>query len=212
MPAEVNPVSGQSWNEESPQGATLGGNKPLHRFMKGQPRIVGIIVLIVGASSFVVSVSIKPYSHQAIYENFAQNFLLESLFIICGILYIVTDHNATKKTVTISLGLSIVTLLVVCWYILCTLPDVAHNYYLYSYFYEENSPETSNATAFPYSEVMGVTVEVIFLFHFTVGAVIFIIMSTLAGAALRSTKSQAVLIMTTTPTETPDERGTQEGS
>lgn len=39
-------------------------------------------------------------------------------------------------------------------------------------------------------KAMGVTIEAIFVFYSFVGGIIFIVMSTLAGAALRSTKSQ----------------------
>lgn len=39
-------------------------------------------------------------------------------------------------------------------------------------------------------QAMGVSVEAIYLFYSVVGAIIFIVMSALAGAALRSTKSQ----------------------
>lgn len=39
-------------------------------------------------------------------------------------------------------------------------------------------------------EVMGFSVEVLYLFYTVVGAIIMIAMTTLAGAALRSTKSQ----------------------
>lgn len=40
------------------------------------------------------------------------------------------------------------------------------------------------------SQAMGLSLEVIFLVHSFVGAIIFIVMSIMAGAALRSTKSQ----------------------
>lgn len=48
-------------------------------------------------------------------------------------------------------------------------------------------------------QAMGVSVEAIYLFYSIVGAIIFIVMSSLAGAALRSTKTQVndiILLMT----------------
>lgn len=52
---------------------------------------------------------------------------------------------------------------------------------------------------------MGLALEAVFVFYTLVGAVILIVMSALAGAALRSTKTQAVVMMTTASTETPTE-------
>lgn len=44
---------------------------------------------------------------------------------------------------------------------------------------------------------MGLALEAILAFYTFVVAIIFIVMSALAGIALRSTKSQAIVVMTT---------------
>lgn len=48
----------------------------------------------------------------------------------------------------------------------------------------------SECGLFVSAQALGMTIEVIFLIHSLVGAIIFIIMSAFAGAALRPTKTQ----------------------
>ncbi|XP_044058175.1 uncharacterized protein LOC122878816 isoform X2 [Siniperca chuatsi] len=163
MSVELYSPSGPGGTNASLQGTTVGGSKPLHRFIRAQPKITG--------------------------------------FIICGMMYILTEHHPTKKTVTISLALSIVTILGSFWTVLYTLPYLAHFHYRdYSDFLEYNVTDTEEVWS-SYHEAMEMTVEMIFWVYAFVGAIIFIVMSVLAGAALRSTKSQAILEMTAMPTE-----------
>ncbi|XP_041846673.1 uncharacterized protein LOC121643363 [Melanotaenia boesemani] len=203
MSAELYTASQPAENNGSLQTTTVGGSKPLHRFLKGQPKIMGTVVLIIGASFFILSIAISTghFAHH-IWTTIPPGFLLGTLFIISGILFIVTELNPTKKTVTISLALSIVSILGACWTVLHILPDL--HFLRSSAYFDENITDTELAWA-NYSEAMGVTVEALFLFYSFVGAIIFIVMSVLAGAALRSTKSQAVVVMTTTSTTTPAE-------
>ncbi|XP_029283038.1 uncharacterized protein LOC115005367 isoform X3 [Cottoperca gobio] len=147
MSVELYGVSGPGGNNASVKGTTVYGTKPLHRFIKGQPKINGIMLLVLGSSFISIFLAIVPE-----YESITVGiFVLGILFVICGILYILTAHNPTKKT------------------------------------------------------AMGESVEMIFLFHIIMGAIICIIMSTLAVAALRSTNSQASVMMTAMPAETPVE-------
>uniref|UniRef100_A0A3Q0QNF9 Uncharacterized protein n=1 Tax=Amphilophus citrinellus TaxID=61819 RepID=A0A3Q0QNF9_AMPCI len=126
MSAELLSVSQPRGNNGSLQGTTVGAGKPIHRFLKGQPKILGV-----------------RHGHKYTHSHLC--------LIICGIMYVLTEHNPTKKT---------------------------H---------------------------MGLALEAVFVFYTLVGAVILIVMSALAGAALRSTKTQAVVMMTTASTETPTE-------
>uniref|UniRef100_A0A4W6FV35 Uncharacterized protein n=1 Tax=Lates calcarifer TaxID=8187 RepID=A0A4W6FV35_LATCA len=147
MSAELYTASGPGG--KNLQGTTVGGSKPLHRFIKGQPKITGVS---------------RIHTH------------IHAQIIICQILI---DYY-----VTVSLALSIVTILGTCWTLLHILPELGHShYYRYYEFIEENMTEIDDAA-------MGVTIEAIFVFYSFVGGIIFIVMSTLAGAALRSTKSQ----------------------
>ncbi|XP_069549879.1 uncharacterized protein [Brachyistius frenatus] len=209
MSAELYSVSGPGGNNESFQGTTVGGNKPLHRFIRGQPKMIGIVVLVLGVSLFTVSVSIvtDTYNYHLL-TAIPSGFLLGSMCIVTGILYILTEHNPTKKTVTISLALSVVSVLLSGWTILHILPGMGpypyrhrHSVYLDS---EDNFTKSLSDWSLEYED-MGETLAAIFLFHSFVGGIIFIVMSAFAGAALRSTKSQAIVMITTTPSETPAE-------
>uniref|UniRef100_A0A3Q1JAA1 Uncharacterized protein n=1 Tax=Anabas testudineus TaxID=64144 RepID=A0A3Q1JAA1_ANATE len=207
MSVQLYSASGSGGKEASIQGTTVGGSKPLHRFIKGQPKIVGIIVLILGASSFTVTAALNNgLSTHYIWTAIPLNFMVGSLFITSGILFILTEHNPTKKIVTASLALSIVTILVAFWSVLHLVvhlePYSHHRHYDYS---EDNTTENNDAVWQQDSETMGFTMELIFTFYHLVGIIIFIVMSCFAGAALRSTKSQAVVVMTTAPPETPAE-------
>ncbi|XP_031170287.1 membrane-spanning 4-domains subfamily A member 4D-like [Sander lucioperca] len=189
MSAELYCVSEPGGNNASLQSTTVGGSKPLHRFLKGQPKIIGIIMLVMGSSFFTVSIAIIPdYFSSFIWTAIRPGFLMGILFIISGIVYILTEHSPTKKTVTISLALSIVTILGACWTLLGMVPSLRFSHYI----------DSSH-------EEMKLSMDLIFLVHSIVGAIIFIVMSCLAGAALRSTKSQAIVVMTTIPAETPVE-------
>ncbi|KAL6113287.1 uncharacterized protein ACO6RY_11612 [Pungitius sinensis] len=202
MSAELYRASDSSGNNANLQGTAVGGIKPLHRFIKGQPKIVGIIALVLGSSFFLLAIAIAPENLVLIGANDPSLFLQGTMFILCGILYILTEHNPTKKKVTISLALSIVTILGVCWTLLRTMPYFVVNHrFGFPDFSEDNTTDGSYLT----SEEVGTIAEGICLIYSVLGAVIFIVMSCLAVASLRSTKSQAVVMMTIAANETPVE-------
>ncbi|KAM4743955.1 uncharacterized protein FYW61_000148 isoform 2-T2 [Anableps anableps] len=150
MSVELCTPSGPDGNNETTQDFTLGGNKPLHRFLRCQPKISGIVVLIIGASSLIVAISAET-SLLNMWVVIPPEIFLGILLTICGILYIVTEHRPSKKT------------------------------------------------------GMRLAMEIILLLYSFVGTIIMIIMSVLAGTALRSTKTQAIVVMTATAAETPVE-------
>ncbi|XP_068170569.1 uncharacterized protein [Antennarius striatus] len=195
-----------SRNDAVLQSTTVGGSKPLHRFIKGQPST--IIVLVMGSSFFIVSIAIMWASDKYIWRSVPPGFVLGVLFIISGILYIVTEHNPTKKTVTVSLALSIVSLLAAFWTIFYTAPSIAASHYYRRYDFpvivqeNETEPFTTDEMLMSSVEIMALSVEAVYLFYSITGAIIFIVMSILAGAALRSTRSMAVVLMSTAATGT----------
>ncbi|KAM7014904.1 uncharacterized protein LKV04_012326 [Tautogolabrus adspersus] len=134
-----------SGNNAILQGTSVGGTKPLHRFIKGQPKIIGVIVLILGSSFFIPCISLLFLTHvfRIMWGIIPSGIVLGSLFITCGILFILTQHNPTKKTVTMSLALSIMTVLGICWTTLNILPDIIHSH-LYRHYedLEENTTES----------------------------------------------------------------------
>ncbi|XP_071400520.1 uncharacterized protein [Centroberyx affinis] len=203
MSAELYSACGPHGNNANLHSTAVGGSKPLHRFIRGQPKIIGIVLLVLGSSFFILSISMAEGSFHNVWRSFAPGFWLGALFITCGILYILTEHNPTKKTVTISLALSIVALLGAFWAaFMSILPSMAHSSYLRSYeiiHHDDNGTEIVVVDWSAHYEAMIFTLEAIFEFYIFVGAVIFIVMSSLAGAALRSTKTQALVVMTATP-------------
>ncbi|XP_029355014.1 uncharacterized protein LOC115041595 [Echeneis naucrates] len=206
MSAEASHSTEPLGSNATVQGTTVGGSKPLHRFIKGQPKTIGVIVLILGTSFFIISIVMKQATSEHFTTMIPPGFLLGILYIMCGILYVLTEHNPTKKTVTISLALSIVTILGLFWSILQLLPGLIHGiYYRHVEFLEDNMTEHDDPLGTASYETMAWTLEAIFLFYSLVGVIIFITMSVLAGAALRSTKSQAIVMMTVAPNETPVE-------
>ncbi|XP_029901539.1 membrane-spanning 4-domains subfamily A member 15-like [Myripristis murdjan] len=182
-------------------GTSVGGSKPLHRFIRGQPKIVGTVVLIFGSSFFILSISmVEGYFHQ-MWRAIPPGFWLGAMYIICGIVYILTEHRPTKKTVTLSLGLSIVAVLASFWgSVFSILPGLIHSgfYDLYS---EYNNTDNAESDWSAHYMAMEFILEAILEFYILVCIIIFIVMSSLSAAALRSTKSQALMVMTTTPTE-----------
>lgn len=205
MSAGLNSASEPGGHNASLQYTTLGGSKPLHRFVKWQPKIIGIIVLILGSSFVLIGTAIMPeYHFSHIWNVLPPGLILGTMFIVSGILFILTEYNTTKKTVTASLALSIVTILASGWTILHIAPNFAHRHYYRDYeFIEENMTEIIEQNWS--TEDLVFSLELIFFIYSVVGAIIFIVMSCLAVAALRSTKSEAIVVMTTTPAETPVE-------
>ncbi|XP_062243661.1 uncharacterized protein LOC133953645 [Platichthys flesus] len=206
MSAELHTVSGPGGNDVSLQGTTVGGSKPLHRFMKGQPKTIGVVVLVLGSSFFIISFAMaKELFNEPLWRIDPSGFIQAILFIICGIMYILAEHNPTKKTVTISFALSIVSILTTLWTDLHILPELIHRHLNRHYVFNDTRPDTEEGLWTSHYEAMGRSLEWIFLFYTFVSAIILIVMSTLAGAALRSTRSQAVVMMTAAPPETPAE-------
>ncbi|XP_059202986.1 uncharacterized protein LOC131982366 isoform X2 [Centropristis striata] len=204
MSTELYRASQPGGNDASVQGTTVGGSKPLHRFLKGQPKIIGIIKLVVGSSMFIDSIAMSlDYPVRGMMIIIPPGFLVGTLFIICGILYILTEHNPTKKTVTISLALSIVTILAALWTVLHIGITVGEGDDFRSYeLMEDNVTEIDDPNWSPF-ETMVIAMELVFLFYTVVGGIIVIVMTCLAVAALRSSKSEAIIVMTTAASETP---------
>ncbi|KAF7662405.1 hypothetical protein LDENG_00236380 [Lucifuga dentata] len=203
MSVNLIPGSEPHASDASPKSTAVGDSKPLHRFIRGQPKITGIIVLILGSSFFIFAiVTRKVYDFDSIWTGIPSGFWLGTLFIICGIQYILTEYKPTKKTVTISLALTIVALLGSIWTLSYLLPHIIH--YRGEAMYSssaENITETDFSDWTPHYLFMPLALDAVYMFYVFMSAVIFIVMSILAGSAVRSTKSQAILVMSTTQTE-----------
>lgn len=81
-------------------------NKPLHRFVRQDPRSFGIAILIFGCAELLMGFHLRvvgEISSFGIYSPFWEGLL----FSICGVLSIYTDRHPSKKMVTVCLALYI---------------------------------------------------------------------------------------------------------
>ncbi|XP_019747163.1 uncharacterized protein LOC109528687 [Hippocampus comes] len=202
-------------NNDAPQDTTVGGAKPLHRFINAQPQLIGIAVLIMGVSFVITTIVMAEQIHYShVFKTIPPGYVIGALFIICGILFIITEHNPTKRTVTVSLALSIVAILASVWTAIIVIPEMEHFDYYYS---PDEFVEVDNMTSQEEerslrakTDIVKLTLSMVFMCYVFVGLIIFIVMSSLATAAIRSTRSQAIVVMSrtanTAPTELQDEQ------
>ncbi|XP_017317113.1 uncharacterized protein si:ch1073-291c23.2 isoform X3 [Ictalurus punctatus] len=138
---------------EGPSTQTAGGTKPLHRFLRGEPRTVG--------------------------------------YFICGILYIQSERNTTKKMVTISLVFSILAILgTIIGVIIFSKSLLTHHHYM---MYPDFSLDEAEVSMEHYMQLY--SLEAVFLFHSLVAGVILIAMSVFARLALHSSHTRMLVVM-----------------
>uniref|UniRef100_A0A672YVV7 Uncharacterized LOC115427470 n=1 Tax=Sphaeramia orbicularis TaxID=375764 RepID=A0A672YVV7_9TELE len=90
----------------------LKSTKPLHRFVRNEPRSLGIVVLIFGCAEILMGFQLHMASERTrtslqIYIPFWQGVL----FVVCGNLSIYTGLHPSKKMMTVSLSMYVVSLL-----------------------------------------------------------------------------------------------------
>ncbi|KAK1792657.1 hypothetical protein P4O66_012597 [Electrophorus voltai] len=188
-----------------PPGTTMtGGQKPLHRFLRGEPKSVGIVLLFLGSSLFLFGIPLKKDQVESSADLYS-SFWLGILYFICGILYVQAERAPTKKIVTISFALSIIAILgtvIAAFDFIKAMASLSHSIRM-GYFYVDEKLEYDN-----YSVVMSsakqrimqhYSLEAVFLFHSLVAGVILITMSTFARMALRSSRTQMVVVMRNLP-------------
>lgn len=180
-------VAGTSENrgERATQDSmTVMGSKPLHRFIRGEPRCLGIAILVFGCAEFQMGVELmydQSFNSITMYTPFWQG----ALFVISGILSIYTEVHPSKKMVTVCLAMYVVSILGVVvsfinrLYCLSTM-----DYHMTDrgswHSYHMNQVKTLEATLLTASLCVS-------------GVLIF--MSTMARLALKSTNTQIVLSM-----------------
>nr|XP_055026693.1 membrane-spanning 4-domains subfamily A member 15 [Misgurnus anguillicaudatus]XP_055026694.1 membrane-spanning 4-domains subfamily A member 15 [Misgurnus anguillicaudatus] len=177
-----------------PITTVTGGNKPLHRFLRGEPKTIGIVLVIMGICLIMFGIPV----HTTLYSSVdaLSPFWLGILFITCGILYIMSENNPTKKIITASFAVSIVSaigVLVAGINLIRASIDLQHQHW----FYDGN--DTDN---YYYGRQQYLSVDVmerVFLFHSLIGGVLIVTMMFFARAALRSSRTRAVVVMRNLP-------------
>ncbi|XP_056143686.1 membrane-spanning 4-domains subfamily A member 15 isoform X2 [Lampris incognitus] len=97
-------------NKEADCNQMVSSSKPLHRFVKGEPRCVGIVILFFGCAEVLMGFVLARVEYETsnyIYVPFWQG----ALFLISGNLSIYTEIHPSKKMVTVCLAMYIVALL-----------------------------------------------------------------------------------------------------
>ncbi|KAM3867212.1 uncharacterized protein ACN63O_008957 [Diretmus argenteus] len=101
---------GTDGNQETDSSMVLMGSKPLHRFIRGEPRCLGVVVLMFGCAELLMGFQLareKYDNSSSLYIPFWQG----ALFVISGNLSIYTEVHPSKKMVTVCLSMYVVALL-----------------------------------------------------------------------------------------------------
>ncbi|XP_060772864.1 membrane-spanning 4-domains subfamily A member 15 [Neoarius graeffei] len=177
---------------QGPSTQTVGGTKPLHRFLRGEPRTVGIVLLFLGLCLFMFGIPLKGETMETSADLYSP-FWLGILYFICGVLYIQSERNTTKKIVTISFALSIIAILgTVVGAIIFIKVLATHSFNYMMYEGPFNDSETDVAME-RYTQLY--SLEAVFLFHSLVAGVILVAMSVFSRLALRSSHTQMFVVM-----------------
>lgn len=94
---------------ENSAAAQMISTKPLHRFIQKEPKCLGIVIVICGSAELLMGFQLATDTATTsceIYVPFWQGLL----FLVCGNLSIYTEAHPSKKMVTVSLAMYIVSL------------------------------------------------------------------------------------------------------
>ncbi|XP_052469737.1 uncharacterized protein LOC128026526 isoform X2 [Carassius gibelio] len=146
-----------------------GGSKPVHRFLRGQPKSIGVVLVIMGIGLFMFGIPMTSESFIPTLEEQFTPFWIGILFFICGLLYILSERNPSKKIITASLALNIISIIGVLIALL------------------------------EFSRMFVRDMELVFCCHSVIGGVLLVTMSFFARAALKSSRTQAFFVMRNLP-------------
>ncbi|KAG5263671.1 hypothetical protein AALO_G00267360 [Alosa alosa] len=172
-----------------------GGNKPLHRFLAGQPRYIGIAIMFFGCNELMLGlplVRVTIMTSARLYTPFWQG----TLFMICGILSIHTHSYPSKKLVTVCLAMYIVTILGGCFTLIFRLIAIINGMF-YDTFHDDGDDayvllaQLKSTEAVLYSSTIVVIILLICLCCF-------------AKQSLKSSNTQVIMrqVLMVTDTET----------
>ncbi|XP_026135084.1 membrane-spanning 4-domains subfamily A member 15-like isoform X2 [Carassius auratus] len=182
-----------------------GGSKPLHRFLRGQPKSIGVVLVIMGIGLFMFGIPITTESYIQILEEQKSStpFWIGTLFFICGLLYILSERNPSKKIITASLALNIISIIGVLIALVEFYKAIDEINYIVKYFnfegqkYENQSGEEELYARQHYMLVRNM--ELVFCCHSVIGGVLLVTMSFFVRAALKSSRTKAFVVMRSLP-------------
>uniref|UniRef100_A0A673JF81 Membrane-spanning 4-domains subfamily A member 4D-like n=1 Tax=Sinocyclocheilus rhinocerous TaxID=307959 RepID=A0A673JF81_9TELE len=175
-----------------------GGSKPVHRFLRGQPKSIGVVLVMMGIGLFMFAIPMNVQSDALISADQFTPFWLGILFFICGLLYILSERNPSKKMITASLALSIISVIGVLSALVEFSGAIAGIYHTHWVNMYENHTEEEEIYAEQHYMPMK-NMELVFFCHSLIGGVLLVVMTFFARAALRSSGTQAVVVMRDLP-------------
>ncbi|XP_041095352.1 membrane-spanning 4-domains subfamily A member 15 [Polyodon spathula] len=197
---ETCPPEGAATVQSCSETMLAGGVKPLHRFIRGEPKSVGIAVLFLGLTVMIIG-----FEDWKVFETDSfslQPFLIGLLFIISGILCIVSENRPTKQLVTACLAVNIISILVSPFAVMQQMVQATSKIQLFPH--DFNITALSNCTDPCWPEQFHHTLLTTFwvsIIYILSGMVLLIVMSGFACAGLRPSQSQAIVVMNMKPTD-----------
>ncbi|KAG9260098.1 membrane-spanning 4-domains subfamily A member 15-like [Astyanax mexicanus] len=181
---------------------TTGGNKPLHRFLRAEPKIVGIVMMFMGSCMFIFGIPMRKDMSLEIQADIYSSFWLGILYFICGLLYIQSEREPTKKIITASFALSTLSIIAsaiaaISFIITMTFTNEFH--YFDPSYYSDGYNTSLYLDSVKKHFLPIYSLEVVFLSYSLIGIVILITMTIFGRMALRSTRTQAVVVMRNIP-------------
>ncbi|XP_056326686.1 membrane-spanning 4-domains subfamily A member 4D isoform X2 [Danio aesculapii] len=189
---------GASASASEPISTVTGGNKPVHRFLRGQPKSIGVVMTMMGVALFMFGIPMTVQTDMMTSADTFSPFWLGILFCICGILYILSERNPSKKMITASLALSIISTIGVvsaCMDFIKSMVTIER----YDDYHTHNNMTEADYLYLTQHYSAIVAMECVFLCHSLIGGALLIIMTCFARAALRSSNTQAVVVMRNLP-------------
>ncbi|KAL3972951.1 guanylate cyclase activator 1 [Sarotherodon galilaeus] len=156
-------------------------SKPLHRFVRKEPRSLGIVILMFGCAELLVGFQFSSEDFKISPELYIP-FWQGALFLTCGILSVYTELHPSKKMVTVCLALYVVSIFGI---VISFLYRIIH-FFSYPYFYMLNHLNMTSVTLLK-------SIEAILLTSSFCVLVILIFLATVARFALKSTHTQLII-------------------
>ncbi|KAE8285955.1 hypothetical protein D5F01_LYC15634 [Larimichthys crocea] len=175
-------------NQEADQ-SVLMYSKPLHRFVQREPRILGIVIVIFGCAEFLMGfhlASENVITSYKIYTPYWQGFL----FIVCGSLSIYTGLHPSKKMVTVSLAMYIMSILGIVVSVGYRIFSFAH---LSDLRYRTRWGDYSDWGFYRMEQLL--VVEIILFISSLCVSVLLIFLCAVARLALKSTHTQIAIVI-----------------
>ncbi|KAJ8371697.1 hypothetical protein AAFF_G00303060 [Aldrovandia affinis] len=180
----MDPPTEMQQEGEAVHETVIGAQKPLHRFVSGEPKCIGIAVLFFGCGELLMGIPLVTTGSFTINSSALYiPFWLGALFVISGVLSIYTEGCPSKKMVTVCLSLYVVTLMGVlvslCYRAFClTMLEMRH--------YGRHRSYSAQV----------ITTEAVLLTLSLCVSVLLVFLSCRARAALKSTKTQVASLNT----------------